>query len=261
MNQADALALVEEYGRSPAAQDKPDYFRLHRGRYAVLLQALDAPAGGRVLEVGTNPGQFTEILVRAGYRVAGLDLHPEDRAGLWQRLGVEVRRANLEADALPYTDGSFEAVIFSEVIEHMGGTPLPALEEFRRVLVSGGTLVLSTPNARSLRERLLVGLRLLFWRSLESSADFRHRMQLRGEDRFTVHQHLYTAEELRWLLQEAGFRSMQVRYVAAREGVGVSWRRALLRPWRVFPKALLGAAAALLPPVRSTLLVTAKKAD
>ncbi len=261
MKRPEALALVEEYARSPAVQDKPDYFRLHRDRYVLLLEALDVPAGGRVLEVGCNPGQFTEILVRAGYRVAGLDLHPEDRAGLWQRLGVQVRRVNLEEDSLPHADGSFEAVIFSEVIEHMGGTPLPALQEFRRVLAPGGTLVLSTPNARSFRERLLIGLRLLFWRSLESTSDFRHRMQLRGEDRFTVHQHLYMAEELRWLLQEAGFHSVQVRYVAAREGVGVNWRRAILRPWRVLPKALLGGVAAILPPVRSTLLVTAKKTD
>jgi hypothetical protein len=83
---------------------------------------------------------------------------------------------------------------------------------------------------------------------------------LRGEARYTVHHRLYTAEELRWLLQRAGFASVRVRYVLAREGVGLSADRLLHKPWRVLPKALLWAVAAAVPAVRSTLLVTARKA-
>ncbi len=256
---AQAAALVDSYARSAAAQEKPGYFRLHRDRYVALLRALAVPAGSAVLEVGCNPGQFTEILVQAGYRVAGIDLRPDDRAALWMHLGVEVRRANLEEDPLPYADGSFAAVVFSEVLEHLSASPLPALREVRRVLVHGGQLVLSTPNARSLRERLLLGWRLLTWQSLEPGAEFRHRMQLRGQGRYTVHQRLYTSGELRWLLQESGFAAVRVRTVAAREGVGLDWRQFLRRPWRALPKAALWVAAACLPAVRSTLLATAEK--
>jgi SAM-dependent methyltransferase len=259
MMRADASALIDAYGRSPSAGDKPAYFRLHRDRYVALLQALDVPAGRRVLEIGCNPGQFTEILVQAGHRVWGIDLHPEDRSALWARLGVEVRRANLEEEALPFGEASFDAVVFSEVLEHLGRSPLAALEEILRVLVPGGLLVLSTPNARSIRERLLLGVRLLFWQSLEPAAEFRHRVELRGEARYTVHHRLYTAGEVRWLLQQAGFGAAHVRYVLAREGVGVTGDRLLRKPWRVVPKALLWSMAALVPPVRSTLLVTAWK--
>jgi len=255
----DAKSLVDTYGRSPAAGDKPAYFRLHRDRYVVLLQALDVPSGSRVLEIGCNPGQFTEILVQAGYRVWGIDLRPQDRAALWARLGVEVRRANLEEEPLPFEDAAFEAVLFSEVLEHLTHSPLPVLEEICRVLGPHGLLVLSTPNARSLRQRLLLGLRLLFWQSLESPAEFRHRIGLRGDARYTVHHHLYTAGELRWLVRQAGFASVHVRHVLAREGVGVTAKRLLRKPWRVLPKALLGGIAALIPPVRSTLLVKARK--
>jgi len=254
----DPVALVESYGRTPAAWEKPDYFRLHRRRYIALLQALEVPQGSRVLEVGCNPGQFTEILVQAGFRVWGLDLRPEDRSALWQRLGVEVRRGNLETEPLPFAAGSFEAVVFSEVLEHLSRSPLAALEEMRRVLVPGGWLVLSTPNALYLRERLLLGLRLFLWMSLEPAEEFRHRMELRGDAGYTVHQRLYTAGELRWLLRRAGFERVDVRYVAAREGVGVSWARFLRRPWRVLPKALLATATMLFPPLRSTLFATAQ---
>lgn len=257
----DPRSVVHAYGRSLPAQEKPDYFRLHRDRYVALLEALKVPPGSRVLEVGCNPGQFTEILVQAGYRVSGLDLRPEDRPALWTRLGVEVRRANLEEEPLPFADGSFEAVVFSEVLEHLGRSPLPALEEIRRVLVPGGLLVLSTPNACALRERALLAIRLLCWSSLEPPAEFRRRMELRDAARYTVHQRLYTAGEVRWLLQRAGLVQVAVRYVAARERVGVSWGRLLRRPWRVLPKAILAGAAALLPPVRSTLLATARRAE
>jgi len=120
-------------------------------------------------------------------------------------------------------------------------------------------LVLSIPNARYLRERALLAGRLLFWRSLESPAAFRHRMGLRGEDNYTIHHHLYTAGEVRWLLGQAGFSRTRVRYVAAREGVGVSWSRALRWPWRVLPKALLWTITSLIPPLRSMLLATARR--
>lgn len=260
MRKEEARALVERYGRSAAVSDKPEYFRLHRRRYLALLEALEVPPGGRVLEIGCNPGQFTEMLVWAGYRVWGLDLRPEDRSALWTRLGVEVRRGNLETEPLPYAESSFEAVFLSEVIEHLAGSPLPALEEAYRVLLPGGQLVLSTPNACSLRERLFLAGRLLSFRSLEPAEDFRRRMRLRGEERYTMHHRLYTAGEVRWLLQEAGFVDVRVRYLAAREGVGVTWRRVLSRPWRGVPKALLWGAALLLPPLRSTLLAVARKA-
>jgi SAM-dependent methyltransferase len=257
--QIDAKSIVDAYGGSPQAQDKPAYFRLHRDRYVTLLQALEVPSGSRILEIGCNPGQFTEILVQAGYRVWGVDLRPQDRSALWARLGVEVRRANLEEEPLPFEDAAFEAVLFSEVLEHLTHSPLPVLEEICRALVPHGLLVLSTPNARSLRERALLGIRLLFWQSLESPAKFRHRMGLRGDARYTVHHHLYTAGELRWLVKRAGFTSARVRPVLARERVGVTVRRLLRKPWRVLPKALLWGSAALIPPVRSTLLVTARK--
>ncbi len=259
MQKGEARAWVEYYGRSAAVGDKPEYFRLHRRRYLALLEALEVPPTGRVLEIGCNPGQFTEILARAGYRVWGLDLRPEDRSSLWARLGVEVRRGNLETAPLPYAENSFEAVVLSEVIEHLAGSPLPALEEVYRVLLPGGQLVLSTPNACSLRERLFLAGRLLSFRSLESAEEFRRRMRLRGEERYTMHHRLYTAGEVRWLLREAGFADIQVRYVAAREGVGVTWRRMLSCPWRGVPKALLWGTVLLLPPLRSTLLAVAWK--
>ncbi len=60
---------------------------------------------------------------------------------------------NIEADEFPYPDGTFDVVVFSELVEHLAINPVWALAEMHRVLKPGGHLILSTPNALSL-ERL-----------------------------------------------------------------------------------------------------------
>jgi SAM-dependent methyltransferase len=207
------------------ADGKAAYFRLHRYRYAALLAALKpVPAGSHILEVGVTPGQCTQLLVESGYHVSGVDLNPANRKALWDRLGVEVRQANLEREPIPFEDNTFEAIVFSEVIEHLVYSPLPVLREFRRVLRPGGRAVISTPNELYAKSRLRTLLRVLLWRSLSTTAEFRHQMQLEGEARYTTHSRTYTMGELSWLVQTAGFRLAEQRFVAAWEKVGLGAR-------------------------------------
>src|SRR3989339_802639 len=57
--------------------------------------------------------------------------------------------------SLPYEDNFFDIVIAGEIIEHIFDTDL-FLAEIRRVLKSGGKLLISTPNIASLGRRLLL---------------------------------------------------------------------------------------------------------
>lgn len=255
MRRTIPIDLFHRLEQSARADGKDAYFRLHRHRFAAMLAAIDAPPGARILEVGVTPGQFTQLLVEAGYCVSGVDLNPAPRRALWERLGVEVRQANLEREPVPFTDAAFDWVVFSEVIEHLVYSPLPVLREFRRVLAPGGKLLITTPNELYAKSRLRAIVRMLLWQSLATRAEFRHQMLLEGEARYTTHSRTYTMGELCWLVEQAGFRTVQRRYVAPWERVGLEPERLRRHPLRVLVKGAFAGLTAALPPTRSMLLV------
>ena len=255
-----ARDIVESYGRAIPPDGKPEYFRLHRYRFRALLAALP-PAPARVLEIGTTPGQFTAILRRASYAVAGVDLFPEQRADLWRSLGVEVRFCNLDEQPLPYTDAQFDAVVFSEVIEHLSGSPLPALQEMARVLRPGGRLVLTTPNQLYIKSRLRTLADILLGRPFEPFDEFTRSMRLHGPQRYYNHSRLYTMRELRWLIEQSGLEVGLARYGDAWEQVGIEAGRLLRHPLRVAAKAGLWLLTSAFPAWRSMLLIVGQKPE
>lgn len=97
----------------------------------------------RVLDIGAGGGLLAEALAQHGVEVIGLD-----RSGSSLASGRERGRADYaqaDAEALPFADGSFHAVICSEVIEHVAH-PQQLLRECARVLRRRGLFLFSTPN-------------------------------------------------------------------------------------------------------------------
>lgn len=162
-------------------------------RLAFLLD--HAPVGARVLDVGCGEGRFTSALARAGREAVGIDVAEEPlRRAREREEGLDLRLVPTEGP-WPLPDVSFDAVWAGEVIEHVADTA-GWLSEVRRVLRSGGALVLSTP-AHGPLTRLALGL---------SGRAFANRFDPRSE-----HLRFYTRRSLAALLEDFGFERIETR--------------------------------------------------
>lgn len=118
----------------------------------VNLERLNLSPGDRVLDLGCGRGRHLHAVAQYGALAAvGLDLDFDDvrdarDAFAWapdaRDWGV------LQGDALktPFADGSFDAVVCSEVLEHLPDYEA-ALAEIARVLRPHGVLAVSVPRA------------------------------------------------------------------------------------------------------------------
>ncbi len=147
--------------------------------------------GDRALDLGCGDGAFTAQLREAGAEPIGAEVAEAalDRARA-RHPELEFRLARIDGP-LPFSDGEFDLVWASEVIEHVADTAR-WLSEVRRVLTPGGRLLLTTPSHGRLR------------------------IALGGIERFSEplgdHLHLYSRRSLTELLGEFGFDAVQVRH-------------------------------------------------
>lgn len=99
--------------------------------------------GKRILEVGIG-GEGGQLLqLSADNEVCGMDVSDSAIANC-RRLGIEVVKANLDSDSIPFPDDHFDIVFAFEIFEHLSN-PQHALEEIRRVLMPRGIFISSIP--------------------------------------------------------------------------------------------------------------------
>jgi SAM-dependent methyltransferase len=132
------VASAHEWGTAP------DFVGpRHELRERLLLRAfLDARPGTTVLNVGAGQGTFTQLLEGRGFEVVSTDVTEPALAVLRRVARGEVLQADVTE--LPFSDGSFDAVVAGEVLEHVRDDRA-ALGEVARVLRPAGVLALSVP--------------------------------------------------------------------------------------------------------------------
>jgi ubiquinone/menaquinone biosynthesis C-methylase UbiE len=115
-----------------------------------ILARAGVTAGEAVLDVGTGPGYLALAaarLVGTDGRAVGIDVSPEMIARarlLAARAGSAAEYLVAGADALPFADGSFDAVVSRLVFQHLSGdVKRRALREIMRVLTPSGRLVVA----------------------------------------------------------------------------------------------------------------------
>lgn len=110
------------------------------------------------MDIGCWDGTTT---ARYGKTLGNAELHGievfDTPASEAEEKGIKVARLDLEADAFPWDDDTFDVVVANQVFEHLKNIWRP-LSEAYRVLRPGGHLVISVPNLASLHNRILLAM-------------------------------------------------------------------------------------------------------
>jgi ubiquinone/menaquinone biosynthesis C-methylase UbiE len=208
------------YDRGEEAGRLGDWGRLERVRTQELLTRYLPPPPAVVLDVGGGPGVYAVWLAGLGYEVRLLDpmeLHVSQA----REAGVAKAQVG-DARALPFADGSFDAVLELGPLYHLNEAEdrRRALEEARRVLRPGGVLAAAAiTRFASTIDGLLKGLVMdpEFERIVEQDLrDGRHENPGRHPSWFTT-AYFHLPDGLAAEVRAAGF---DLTALVAIEGVG-----------------------------------------
>lgn len=152
-----------------------------------------------VLEFGCASGHVTKALVDRGCRVVGVEVDPE-AARAAEAWAEEVVVGHVEQDDVwdHLSAEKFDAVLFGDVLEHLGD-PLTTLRTAVRCITPSGFVVLSVPNIAHGDVRLSL---------LQGSFEYRETGLL---DR--THLHFFTKDSLVDLCRQAGLAVVDIKRV------------------------------------------------
>lgn len=210
--------MHEFFGEGMDGYDLRHYQSGHRtymgDRLAVVRRefaALRLPPGSVVLDVACGPGHFLDVSLAAGMVPLGVDYSMDMLRVSQRRLGDRVALARADAGALPFADGTVDAINCSGLLEYLDD-PGRVLREFKRVLRPGAPALVSSSNrrapayaltpledlargsraARAISNMLRLGIPETAWRPRE----FKFRF--------------HTAAELQAMMEAAGFPSTRI---------------------------------------------------
>ena len=98
----------------------------------------------KILEIGSGLGYLTYSLIAAGYNAIGLDISQTAVMLANRTFGNHFICDDL-FDYSKHNSGSFDFVILTETIEHLNN-PLSFIEQTLKLLKTGGSAIISTPN-------------------------------------------------------------------------------------------------------------------
>lgn len=101
------------------------------------------PSCRRMLDIGCGFGEYESAFSGRDFEMVGIDISKENLLKCPALPKASFCRAS--AENLPFADGSFDAVIIIEVLEHVQDVE-KTLKEMLRVLSKGGTVMLTVPN-------------------------------------------------------------------------------------------------------------------
>jgi SAM-dependent methyltransferase len=176
-----------------------------------LNRILAAQGAGRrvVIDLPAGSGETSRYLKEQGFEVLPFDLFPE----FFSVPGLECKFCDI-TQGIPVADETANLIICQEGIEHFSDQ-VAAMKELSRVLKTGGTLVLTTPNYSSLKAKVSY--------LLNESEKYNRMMSLNeydsiwynrdnNENQYFGHMFLIGITKLRLLGKIAGFEIQKIHF-------------------------------------------------
>jgi SAM-dependent methyltransferase len=130
-----------EYARMFANEDRYWWFVSRRELVLDQVRRFVRGPDPLIVDIGCGTGATAADLSRCG-RVIGVDFSPLAlRASSTRGLGELVQA---RAEAVPLADASADAIVATDILEHLDDD-LAALAEFRRILKPGGHAIITVP--------------------------------------------------------------------------------------------------------------------
>ena len=170
------------------------YFRRRKVETALNLGQFKEE--GRLLEIGSNIGQYTILFAEKGFRMVASDLSGK-AVDLGNKIAKELNFKNIDyvqadaEDLSRFNDESFDGVVSFSTLRYVPDLK-KALKEIYRVTKRNGVAVLDFPN------------RYCPWFTL-----LKNRFGVENH----IHDHFYSAKELTFLFKEAGFCNIKPRKI------------------------------------------------
>ncbi|MBI4136788.1 class I SAM-dependent methyltransferase [Candidatus Roizmanbacteria bacterium] len=240
--------LVQQI-KIPLLTNPPElaYFVIHQERYKIILQEimkLNLPKNSRVLDIGCYPLHLFTALQREPFefKMNGIASNHEPVTE------ENIAQLNIEKEKLPFKKETFDLVLMTEVVEHLTVDPRAYLTEVKRVLKNNGYLLITTPNAAHLKNRM----KLLSGKSAHFPLEQLLETNVDDESIYFRHNREFTMEELKMILQSAKYEIRDSKY------------ESFYTPFREGKKKNVTSAAGyfltqIYPPLQDSLLVLARK--
>jgi ubiquinone/menaquinone biosynthesis C-methylase UbiE len=127
-----------------ASEGMPSEFQEHVAKRGQIIRDL-IDTEDYILDVGCGEGIISSIIAEKSSNIVGCD-YAIEALNKARKQYLTIKFVYSNSTNLRFEDGTFSKVIFSDIAEHLLPIQfIKSLNEIKRVLIKGGTLILATP--------------------------------------------------------------------------------------------------------------------